>query len=288
MKGRKELRGRVAAVLVGIAVGVSLTLASSLSHAGNNFVSGESDAIGGTGTDAIAGTGVDAIGGTGGRIKRRTGNAIDGTGVDAIGGTGTDAIAGTGVYAIDAIAGTGVDAIGGTGGRVKRRTSDAIGGTGTDAIAGTGTDAIAGTGKTASFLLRGPVDSANLSASSVTVFGRDFRLPSDRARSIHDALAGGQTVVLAISGKLGRKGELLLAKATIDQEQYAAGSSQVILSGRVRALDLSIGKAVIGKQVVDLTPAVSSFVKAGDVVVVVGTQPSLKGAISAQLVLRAD
>ena len=197
---------------------------------------------------------------------------------DAIGGTGLDAIGGTGVYAI-----------GGTGRKVKGYTGDAIGGTGLDAI---GVYAIGGTGNKERVLVRGPVERVNLSTNSVTIFGRDFRLAPDRTRLIHDGLAGGQSVVLTISGELGRAGKFHLREARIDQEQYVAGSSQVILAGRVRSADSSVGKVVIGRQVVDLTTTQTTVggpsVKAGDVIVVVGTQPSLTGTISAQLVTQSD
>ena len=174
----------------------------------------------------------------------------------------------------------------------RRAERDAIGGTGLYAIGGTGRDAMAGTGKKERVLVRGPVQGVNLSANSVTIFGRDFRLAPDRARLIHDGLAGGQSVVLTISGELGRTGKLVLRKASIDHEQYVAGSSQVVIAGRVRAVDSLIGRVVIGKQAVDLTTAPtaagSPSVKAGDVIVVVGTQPSLSGTISAQLVMHSD
>src|SRR5688572_8769228 len=285
MKGRKELRGRVSA-MVNVAVTVSLTLASNPGEAADRRA--ERDAIGGTGLSAIGGTGIDAIGGTGRRSKGYTGDAIGGTGLYAIGGTGRtlksaehDAIGGTG---LSAIGGTGIDAIGGTGRRSKGYTGDAIG--------GTGLYAIGGTDRKERVLVRGPVQRVNLSANSVTILGRDFRLAPDRTRLIHDALAGGQSVVLAISGELGRAGKLLLRKASIDQEQYVAGSSQVVLAGRVRSSDSFVGKVVIGRQVVDLTTAQTAAggpsVKAGDVIVVVGTQPSLSGTISAQLVMQSD
>jgi hypothetical protein len=239
MKGRKELRGRVSA-MVNVAVTVSLTLASNPGDAADRRA--ERDAIGGIGLSAIGGTGIDAIGGTGRRSKGYTGDAIGGTGLSAIGGTG-------------------IDAIGGTGSKER-------------------------------VLVRGPVQRVNLSANSVTILGRDFRLAPDRTRLIHDALAGGQSVVLTISGELGRAGKLLLQKASIDQEQYVAGSSQVVLAGRVRLSDSFVGKVVIGRQVVDLTTAQTAAggpsVKAGDVIVVVGTQPSLSGTISAQLVMHSD
>ena len=136
------------------------------------------------------------------------------------------------------------------------------------------------------------MQSVNVAANTVMVLGREFRLASDGTRSIHDALGAGETVVLTISGRLGRNGELRFGKARIDQEQYVAGSSQVILAGRVQLLDQSVARAVIGKQIVDLTTlqttALSPPVKTGDVVVVVGTQPSLNGEISAQILSPAD
>ena len=255
MKGRTELRGRASA-MVSIAVTVSLALASSPGDAANRR--GERDAIGGTGLSAIGGTGVYAIGGTGRKVKGYTGDAIGGTGLNAIGGTGLNAIGGTG---LNAIGGTGVYTIGGTGNKER-------------------------------VLVRGPVEGVNLSTNSVTIFGHNFRLAPDRTRLIHDGLAGGQSVVLTISGELGRAGKLHLREARIDQEQYVAGSSQVILAGRVRSADSSVGKVVIGRQVVDLTTTPTAAggpsVKAGDVIVVVGTQPSLSGTISAQLVMQSD
>jgi hypothetical protein len=185
-----------------------------------------------------------------------------------------NAIGGTGY--VNAIGGTGLDAIGGTG----RRTKTAIG--------GMGMDAIGGTGQTTRVVLSGPVQSASLATNSVRVLGRDLRLSSDRVQAIHQALTGGQTVELAVSGKLGKSGRLVAGTAAISQNQYVAGSTQVVLTGRVNAVDSAIGLAVIGKQVVNLTAiqtaAGSTSVKAGDVIMIVGTQPSLGGAVLAQSV----
>src|SRR5688572_31427418 len=124
MKGRKELRGRVSA-MVNIAVTVSLTLASNPGDAADRRAE----------RDAIGGTGLYAIGGTGRTLKSAE--------RDAIGGTGRDAIGGTGLYAI-----------GGTGRTLKSAERDAIGGTGRDAIGGTGLYAIGGTGSKERVLVR--------------------------------------------------------------------------------------------------------------------------------------
>ena len=188
-----------------------------------------------------------------------------------------DAIGGTG---INAIGGTGRDAIGGTGRTVKRSYSgDAIGGT--------------GTGRMADVLVRGPVQKVDRTANSLTVFERQFRLSADAhtAASISDAISGGETVVLTVVGRLGRNGEIQSGNASIAREQYAAGSSQVVLSGRVKAVDTSVGRLIIGQQVVDFTSVLADThgsVKVGDVVRIVGTQAQLNGTITAQMVLAAD
>src|SRR5688500_7431038 len=99
MKGRKELRGRVSA-MVNVAVTVSLTLASYPGDAADRRA--ERDAIGGTGLNAIGGTGLNAIGGTGRTLKSAERDAIGGTGLNAIGGTGFYATGGTGRTATNA------------------------------------------------------------------------------------------------------------------------------------------------------------------------------------------
>ena len=178
---------------------------------------------------------------------------------------------------------------------------DAIGGTGINAIGGTGTDAIGGTGRTikrsyygdADVLVRGPVQKVDRTANSLTVFGRQFRLGADprTAASISDAISGGETVVLTVLGKLGRNGEIQSGNASIARDQYAAGSSQVVLSGRVKAVDTSVGRLIIGQQVVDFTSVLADAhrsIKVGDVVRIVGTQAQLNGSITAQMLLAAE
>jgi hypothetical protein len=237
---------------------------------------GKTDAIGGTGrTDAIGGTGrTDAIGGTG-----RT-DAIGGTGrTDAIGGTGrTDAIGGTG--RTDAIGGTGkTDAIGGTG------RTDAIGGTGrTDAIGGTGrTDAIGGTGRTELTIepdILGPVANIALeSGSSIVVLGQHIELTGSTL--VKGIVTEGAYV--AIFAEMNGAGELSATKVAVLDEAYVPGSSEVIVTGTVDAVNESIGTASISSLDVDYNAALwESFeLSSGSKIKLRGIQPNPQGSIVA-------
>jgi hypothetical protein len=200
-------------------------------------------------SDAIIGTGVDAIIGTGRGAKRN----------DAIIGTGADAIIGTGA---DAIIGTGADAIIGTG-RAKASA-----------------DAIIGTGRTIALVV-GPVDSVNLRTSTVDVLGRSFRAPN--AARLDAAIKGGQQVAVAIFGSLSSKGVIEKATLRVLTPDYVAGSSKVIISGRITRIDPSTATIYIGKIVVDTSMlATSKSLEVGAAVRVIGTQPVRGGIILAE------
>jgi hypothetical protein len=229
------------------------------------------DAIIGTGVDAIIGTGVDAIIGTG-RTKSASTDAIIGTGVDAIIGTGRTKSAST-----DAIIGTGVDAIIGTG---RGGKANAIIGTGVDAIIGTGIDAIIGTGRV-KLLAFGPVDSVDTVARTIDVMGKSYALKS--TERVAAEMATGRQLTVSVTGVLGEKGSARSATLALLTTDYVVGASKVITTGKITAVDQSLGTLVIGKLVVDYSAVdLARLPQVGDIVAVAGVQPSRGGTVFAE------
>ncbi len=271
----------------------------------NAIIGTGADAIIGTGADAIIGTGTDAIIGTGkGKITR---NAIIGTGANAIIGTGADAIIGTGANAIigtgaDAIIGTGADAIIGTGANAIIGTgadaiigtgANAIIGTGADAIIGTGADAIIGTGKSKHsrnaiigtgkdmVLVMGAVDGVDTATNTISVLGRSLKMPS--VAKVEESLAAGHQLMVAVSGHISDSGTVEQMKLRFMPTDYVAGSSKVVVSGRVSDLDAKVGTMKVGGITVDISSAVAARPPtAGSLVLIVGTQPVRQGIVLAE------
>jgi hypothetical protein len=272
-----------AAILSALAVGTAaLPCNAAFAKGSLGPQSAKGNAIIGTGADAIIGTGADAIIGTG-HGKSAKGNAIIGTGADAIIGTGADAIIGTGHGKSakgNAIIGTGADAIIGTG-------ADAIIGTGHgksakgNAIIGTGADAIIGTGgnSTAAFVaVMGPVEKVDQLAGSIVVLGHQLHVSSssDLLNYVNQVSATGGAAELAIVGHLDAKGRLSSATARVVPGYYVPGVSTIVITDRVKRVDTSSGRAVVGAFVVDynnLLATTQVHLSAGDIVTIAGTQP---------------
>lgn len=177
----------------------------------------------------------------------------------------------------------GLDAIGGTG-RAKR---------GADAIGGTGIDAISNGGMNSQLLLQGPVESVSTSKGTVTVFGRPLKLGVTRSVTelVADSLAAGNAIVLAVTGRQDARGKATGMRAYVLEDQYVPGVSQVVLTGAIGSLDWSRGIATIGRQVIDLNalPAASTDrLTVGQPVVLLGTQPTLRGTILASKLIPID
>jgi hypothetical protein len=250
MNGKGKNSSKIAvAIATSIAVGGSVTPSQVHAKPANSTATSSN-------VDAIIGTGKDAI---------------IGTGKDAIIGTGKDAIIGTGK---DAIIGTGADAIIGTG-------KDAIIGTGKDAIIGTGADAIIGTGRV---LLFGPIDSVNTEKKTISMLGRTLKLPS--VDLISEAMTGGMQLVAAVSGQLSSAGKLEKISLRLADASYVPGASKVVISGRVDKIDDKLGTMKVGRALIDVTSVrAAKSASVGDVVVVMGTQPTRQGVVIAEQML---
>jgi hypothetical protein len=253
-KGRKSMQ-------LAVTIATALALSSAIAPAAS--AKSKSDAIIGTGVDAIIGTGIDAIIGTG-RTKSASTDAIIGTGR----GGKANAIIGTGA---DAIIGTGIDAIIGTG-----RTKSAS----TDAIIGTGVDAIIGTGRV-KLLAFGPVDSVDPVARTIDVMGKSYALMS--TERVAAEMAAGRQLTVSVTGVLGEKGSARSAALALLTTDYVAGASRVITTGKITAVDQSLGTLVIGKLVVDYSAVdLPRLPQVGDIAAVAGVQPSRGGTVFAE------
>ena len=184
----------------------------------------------------------------------------------------------------DAIIGTGADAIIGTG--KGKHSANAIIGTGANAIIGTGaqksinSDAIIGTGKTL-VLIVGVVDSVDTAANTINVLGRSLKLPS--VARVQEAIAAGHQVMVAVTGRMGPTGTVEQMKLRFMPTEYVAGSSKVVVSGRVSEVNSSIGTMKVGGLMIDISSAVAAKAPtAGSLVLLVGTQPVRQGVVLAE------
>jgi hypothetical protein len=198
--------------------------------------------------------------------------------IDAIIGTGKDA-------STNAIIGTGKDAstnaIIGTG---KAASTNAIIGTGKDAS----TNAIIGTGRgdDPKTTLAGPIEGVDASLGTVTVHSRTLQVSGDTALLGHlsSELLGGRSPQVSVSSEIGTRGELVRPVLLFVDEQYVAGVSEVVVSGRVTSIDATNGLARIGAIAFDYTSLLSTAdidFRVGSLVRVRGTQPQPGEAILA-------
>lgn len=167
--------------------------------------------------------------------------------------------------------------------QVRAKTStDAIIGTGKNAIIGTGADAIVGTGKV-QVLIMGAIDSVDTATNTISVLGRSLKMPS--VAKVVENLAGGHQLMVAVSGRISDSGNVEQMKLRFMPTAYVAGSSKVVVSGRVSDLDASVGTMKVGGVTVDISSAVATKAPtAGSLVLLVGTQPVRQGVVLAEQV----
>ena len=192
----------------------------------------------------------------------------------------------------DAIIGGDKDAIiGGDKDAIIGGDKDAIIGGDTDAIIGGDKDAIIGGDLLAAIppdlLIWGPIESVDPVKKTVVVLGQ--RLKAHAAGAfLHELQVdrqAGNVSSVAVSGKLKPNGQLDSAAMRILDKPYAAGSDVVIVSGKIKSVDMSRGKAAIGGLEIDYSQLLSvanPSLQIGDLLVVVGTQPVLLGTVYAQ------
>jgi hypothetical protein len=136
-------------------------------------------------------------------------------------------------------------------------------------------------------LALGPIDSINHQAGTVTVLGRTLKL-NEGAPELDmwsASLATGVSPLVAVVGDQKSNGAISPRAVLNLNAQYVAGSTPVMLQGKVRAIDYKLGKVVIGNQLIDVTAAtVHKRISIGTRVMVEGTQPALHGIVVADAI----
>ena len=140
-------------------------------------------------------------------------------------------------------------------------------------------DAIIGTGKN-QVLLVGAIDSIDSAASTITVLGRTLKLPT--VLKVESALAAGHQLMVAVSGRISTTGSVDQMKLRVIPTEYVAGSTEILLSGRVSSVDTSVGTMKVGGVTIDISSALASKTPTpGNLVMIVGSQPVRQGLVIA-------
>lgn len=127
----------------------------------------------------------------------------------------------------------------------------------------------------------GPVGAVNTAHSSISVLGQDVRLNRAQLRKVlaHKVDAAGSPIQVVISGPYAG-GHIDARTLLILADPYVPGASDVAILGYISKVNESVGRASIGRLIVDLT-AFAQPVKVGDLVELAGTQPMLGGTFVA-------
>ncbi len=126
----------------------------------------------------------------------------------------------------------------------------------------------------------GAIDSFDSARNTITVLGRTLRMPS--VTRVEEAHAAGQQLIVAVSGRISASGAIEQMKLRFMPTEYVAGSSKVVVSGRVSGVNANVGTMTVGGVTVDLTSAVAAKAPTvGSLVILVGTQPVRQGVVIA-------
>jgi hypothetical protein len=127
----------------------------------------------------------------------------------------------------------------------------------------------------------GPVESVDRSANTFKVLGQSYKAVG--SVDAFAALADSQQLIAVIADAKSPGG--LTPKAVLKlKETYVAGSTKVMLKGKVSSVDVLTGTLMIGRQVVDITATLSDSGRTpstGDTIAVVGIQPAAGGVLLA-------
>ena len=105
---------------------------------------------------------------------------------------------------------------------------------------------------------------------------------------IASELDSGNSLTATVMARLGRRGELVNPVVLLSRVHYVPGQSEVVISGRVTAVDSARGQAKLGPVSFDFTNLLSDRgveIQVGSVVRVRGTLPQAAQPILATQVL---
>ncbi len=130
-------------------------------------------------------------------------------------------------------------------------------------------------------LVMGAVDGVDTATNTISVLGRSLKMPS--VAKVEESLAAGHQLMVAVSGHISDSGTVEQMKLRFMPTDYVAGSSKVVVSGRVSDLDAKVGTMKVGGITVDISSAVAARPPtAGSLVLIVGTQPVRQGIVLAE------
>ena len=146
------------------------------------------------------------------------------------------------------------------------------------AVAALGASALVGNAF-ANTLTVGPVEQVNVKNSTVVVLGQTYQVGSKASLA---SISRGDLV--SISGTETASGSTHVSGIAVLHQQNVPGATALLVTGIASSVN-SVGEVHIGKLTVDVTATLtsdSSPVSAGQLVSVVGTQPSANGTFLAQ------
>jgi hypothetical protein len=92
---------------------------------------------------------------------------------------------------------------------------------------------------------------------------------------LRDRVAIGETILATVSGAVDSKGALRVNAMSLPDLQYVSGSTNVMVVGKVRAVDAGLGTIVIGSLQVDYSAALAAGnmqFALGQMVAIIGVQ----------------
>ena len=123
----------------------------------------------------------------------------------------------------------------------------------------------------------GPIESLDPAKGLVVVLGQTFRFggTADQMTLLKDRIAIGETILATVSGTVDSRGALRVKAMSLSDRQYVPGSTSVMVVGKVRTVDASLGAIAIGSLQVDYSAALAAgniqFVQ-GQMVAIIGVQ----------------
>jgi hypothetical protein len=198
-------------------------------------------------------------------------NAIIGGDTNAIIGGDTNAIIGGDTNAI--IGGDTNAIIGGDANAIIGGDANAIIGGDTDAIIGGDMQAMLARG----VIAHGPIDSLDVAQGRVVLLGKVYRFGGSVAQmeALSSRLASGETVLATVTGAPDHTGAMKATALSLSNSQYVPGSTEIMLVGRVRTVEASVGTMSVGGLRVDYSAVLATAdvqLAPGQVIAVIGVR----------------
>ena len=106
----------------------------------------------------------------------------------------------------------------------------------------------------------GPIESLDPAKGLIVVLGQTFRFGGTAAQMklIGDRISTGETILVSVTGAVDSKGSLRVKGMSLSARQYVPGATDVMVVGKVRTVDASLGIMTVGSLRVDYAAALAS------------------------------